>query len=821
MQKLFVLGFTLLGVSLHAQKSSDPADFNQYNFQKIVANNHNQSVSERRDYQSQRHLAIAYSQLENHSMSLAAWQHLHTAFAEKTQEQDFLELYRELRCNGMYSSADSVGAILQSRFDNQQFKRNFAIYTDSLITVNKLSGNTSEGEYGLVPTQKSTAYLTRISPTSQNTSGWLGKPHFQIDEVALNDKEFKTKSTLLFSDKVHFEFNHLDAFGNYFVTTNDINKKIKRDFNPLSIQIVKINKGKFMVQPLIINEKFANTAHISFSPNGKLAAFASDRKGTLGKTDLYLVDVILHTKDTIIFGEVRHLGNEINTAFRETHPVFQTDSILYFSSDGYAGYGGLDIFKYNLNTKQISLLPAPINAAGDDLHFVSTDGKFYFTSNRYNSNYNDDIYSGEFMPTKPVATKSETPAVTDKLIVAVAATEKPAVSATNAPKPAASNPIATKPASPEVTKPANAEITKPATAEIATPTSATPSSPEVKSQPVVATAEKPAAAATNAPKPTASNPIATKPASPEVTKPTTAEITKPATASPSSPEIKSQPVADATTNKPADNNAAAANRVTLKIVIADANGTGNLGKQWVIIENSQKHGPIARKYYLTDDRGQLQIANFTTLDSLKYYSVSTEPCNYEFITSGQFKTIGDTVYMFLSPRQRQVGHSLAEEPQVRNIYYELDKYVITEESKRELDNLVLFLESHANIIIEITSHTDSRGSDAYNLKLSQNRAKAAKDYIVSQGIDPKRVSSIGLGETQLLNRCNDGVACSEEEHVINRRTEYVITKLNPCLILNKPMIRGGLDTDGDGTVDDFEGFTDSDGDGIPNYLDPK
>jgi outer membrane protein OmpA-like peptidoglycan-associated protein len=780
MQKLFILGLTLLGVNLHAQKSADPTDFNQYNFQKIVESNKNKFIAEQQDYRSQRRLAIAYSQLENHSMSLAAWQHLHTTFASKTQEQDFLELYRELRCNGMYQAADSVNAILQTRFENQQFKRNFPIYSDSLITVNKLLGNTAEGEYGLIPTQNSTAYLTRVSTSNQNTSGWLGKPHFQIDEVTFSDKEFQTKSTVLFSDNVHFEFNHKDAYRNIFVTTNDVNKKVKRDFNPLSIQIVKIINGKLSLQPLVINEKFANTAHISFSPNGKLAAFTSDRKGTLGKTDLYLVDVILHTKDTIIFGEVRHLGNEINTAFRETHPVFQSDSILFFSSDGYAGYGGLDIFKYNLNTKRITLMPAPINAAGDDLHFVSIENKFYFTSNRNNINYNDDIYSGEFIPTKPVAIKPETPAVTNKPVVAGATIEKPAAAekptavATSAPKPTASNPVTTKPASPVVTKPTTPEITKPAVA--------------------IATPEKPAAA---------SNPIATKPVSPEVTKPTTPKITKPA-------------VAIATPEKPA-----AVNRVTLKIVLADANGTGNLGKQWVIVENSQKHGPIARKYFLTDDRGQLQIANFTTLDSLKYYSVSTEPCNYEFITSGQFKTIGDTAYMFLSPRQRKVGNSLAEEPQIKNIYYELDKYIITDESKRELDNLVVFLKSHPNIIIEITSHTDSRGSDAYNLKLSQNRAKAAKDYIVSQGIDPKRVSSIGLGESQLLNRCANNVVCSDQEHVINRRTEYVITKLNPCLVINKPTITGGLDTDGDGTVDDFEGFTDSDGDGIPNYLDPK
>ena len=69
MQKLFVLGFTLLGVNLHAQKSSDPTDFNQFNFQKIVESNQNKTIANHNDYQSQKRLAIAYSQLENHSMS--------------------------------------------------------------------------------------------------------------------------------------------------------------------------------------------------------------------------------------------------------------------------------------------------------------------------------------------------------------------------------------------------------------------------------------------------------------------------------------------------------------------------------------------------------------------------------------------------------------------------------------------------------------------------------------------------------------------------------------------------------------------------------
>jgi outer membrane protein OmpA-like peptidoglycan-associated protein len=74
------------------------------------------------------------------------------------------------------------------------------------------------------------------------------------------------------------------------------------------------------------------------------------------------------------------------------------------------------------------------------------------------------------------------------------------------------------------------------------------------------------------------------------------------------------------------------------------------------------------------------------------------------------------------------------------------------------------------------SHTDSRASHAYNVILSQNRAQSTVDYIVSRGILSERISAQGFGETQLLNRCSDGVPCSEGEHQINRRTEFVIVR---------------------------------------------
>ena len=76
--------------------------------------------------------------------------------------------------------------------------------------------------------------------------------------------------------------------------------------------------------------------------------------------------------------------------------------------------------------------------------------------------------------------------------------------------------------------------------------------------------------------------------------------------------------------------------------------------------------------------------------------------------------------------------------------------------------------------IDVRSHTDSRGSDPYNLKLSDSRAKSTVEYIISAGIDRSRVTGQGYGETQLLNRCDDGVPCSEADHQLNRRSEFII-----------------------------------------------
>jgi outer membrane protein OmpA-like peptidoglycan-associated protein len=114
---------------------------------------------------------------------------------------------------------------------------------------------------------------------------------------------------------------------------------------------------------------------------------------------------------------------------------------------------------------------------------------------------------------------------------------------------------------------------------------------------------------------------------------------------------------------------------------------------------------------------------------------------------------------------------------LNNIHYDFDKSFIRKDARPILDSLVKILNTYP-INVELGSHTDCRGSNEYNIALSQRRADAAVAYLISNGIDSRRIKARGYGETQLLNKCSDGVPCSKEAHQENRRTEVKVTSLN-------------------------------------------
>ena len=118
-----------------------------------------------------------------------------------------------------------------------------------------------------------------------------------------------------------------------------------------------------------------------------------------------------------------------------------------------------------------------------------------------------------------------------------------------------------------------------------------------------------------------------------------------------------------------------------------------------------------------------------------------------------------------------------EKIKVDPIYFDYDKSVITARAEIELGKVLFAMQQFPDLRIKIESHTDSRGSDSYNLRLSDDRAKSTRDYLILKGIAPERiVSATGYGETMLINDCRNGVKCSEQEHLVNRRSDFIVLK---------------------------------------------
>ena len=161
----------------------------------------------------------------------------------------------------------------------------------------------------------------------------------------------------------------------------------------------------------------------------------------------------------------------------------------------------------------------------------------------------------------------------------------------------------------------------------------------------------------------------------------------------------------------------------------------------------------------------------TTLDKIP--KVVKKPIK----ASARLKDSIPTVY----PAGFELGADLTKLLQINMIYFDLDKYNIRPEAALELDKIVAVMKQYPNMKIELTSHTDCRMPADYNQRLSNNRARTSKSYLVAHGIKSSRIVGKGLGETQLAVNCpcegEESSLCTEEQHQLNRRTEFIIISL--------------------------------------------
>lgn len=128
-------------------------------------------------------------------------------------------------------------------------------------------------------------------------------------------------------------------------------------------------------------------------------------------------------------------------------------------------------------------------------------------------------------------------------------------------------------------------------------------------------------------------------------------------------------------------------------------------------------------------------------------------------------------------KEVKVGSDLAKTFDIEIIYFDLNKTNIRQDAALDLEKIIDVMKQNPTMKIDVRSHTDSRATQKYNQALSDKRAKATIEYMVKSGIDAGRLTGRGYGETQPVNKCKDGVECTEEEHQQNRRSEFIITEL--------------------------------------------
>ncbi|SNR24405.1 WD40-like Beta Propeller Repeat [Maribacter sedimenticola] len=187
---------------------------------------------------------------------------------------------------------------------------------------------------------------------------------------------------------------------------------------------------------------------------------------------------------------------------------------------------------------------------------------------------------------------------------------------------------------------------------------------------------------------------------------------------------------------------------------------------------------IKLKEMETDENGSFV---FEDLDSdTRYVLKTTKDTYYEDIRESATAE-NDTVNVAVT--MRKLHDAIAVENGIKKlktemIHFNFDKSFIRKDAALELDKLVAVMKDSPTMVIKIESHTDSRGDASYNKYLSDKRAKSTRDYMISQGIAPERIeSAIGYGEERLLNECNGRIPCTEEQHYLNRRSEFIVVEM--------------------------------------------
>lgn len=470
--------------------------------------------------------------------------------------------------------------------------------------------------------------------------------------------------------------------------------------------------------------------HASLSPDGNTIYFTSEAEDGYGGTDIFYAT----KKQDGTWSDAHLLDRAINTEFDEEAPFITESGILYFASNGHPGYGGFDVFKsrqVNGVWSKAENIGQPINSPGDDIYFslYPNSSKGYYASARPGGHGDLDIYKVHYVSSETTPCEKD-----DKLSIV------------NSPDP--SNPLIQ---TLQVTVPdeyrdkvksyrweINGE-TLPETNSSLRHTFTKADNYQISAQLVVYCDSCPNLLAKCAVKQIQIEQpkILTDNSEKDKGEPLNGATASNSKGKKGNKNSKGESLASGSKSSATDDQHmtktknTGAQKSTGNNVQANEDGTN--GSETVLVSNetgnSKSSGPDAKTAY------ENSSSNMLTESELISMNWNTSPGTFEYNISS-----------------------------------------INSNTAKILDHNIEILKSNKDLMLHITGHADSRGTNQYNKELSLRRAREVKSYFTTHGVSSSRIKSVeGHGEEELVNNCGDGVDCSEEQHLQNRRVEVKVS----------------------------------------------
>ncbi len=504
----------------------------------------------------------------------------------------------------------------------------------------------------------------------------------------------------------------------FFFNRNGRSRSPSGDVTQLQLYEMKSTDGGWSREkPFIHNDPDHSYGHPALTRDGLRLYFTSDRPGGFGGKDIWYCD---REKG----GEWRtpvNAGPSINTEGDEMFPYVH-GNFLYLASDGHLGLGGLDIFRMRMRAEsaQLENLGMPINGPRDDfgICFDSTGDMGFFVSDRAGSIGGEDIFMFR-THSLPEEERVWMGRVLDER------TARPVPHLTM-----------------QLIDEDRREIDRAVTDQNGIYEFKDPGLPAFVSTTI------PGGAHMEVPL----EEIA-------VSKHGNTEL----------PDVYLNSVMDLPVNA----------------IIRDAITDAPVEGVTVTVEDS-RDGTVLY-HGVTDDNGiaQGQIPDRQFGDDLALDVTFNKAGYFARTVRVDFRVLMFLEQVLAGPEESmltpmRLGADIGDAIGLRPIFFQRGGDVIDELAAKELELVVRELKQDPTLKIEIRSHTDSRASTTFNDALSQRRSEVTREHLIARGIQPERLVAKGLGERHLLNRCKDGVECTEEEHHRNRRTEFIVIACEGC-----------------------------------------